>query len=81
MRIVLIVLFSIFPIIAIFADTAPPPTVAQMQRIVDALVVQRNTALNAQAVADSNVVELRDEIAKAQARVKELEDLQAKCKK
>lgn len=50
---------------------APDP--AFLQRAITAVQTQRNLALDAQAVAEAKVATLIEELAKAQARVKELE--------
>lgn len=64
-----------FGSVALAEQTVSP---AQMQRVVDALAVQRNVALNAQAISEANLAEVREELAKAQARIKELETPQVK---
>ncbi len=46
---------------------------AFLQRAVTALQTQRNLALDAQVVSDARAAGLADELAKAQARIKELE--------
>lgn len=45
-----------------------------MQRAIQALQAQRNQAQDAQAIETARATGLSDDLAKAQARVKELED-------
>lgn len=44
-----------------------------LQRALTAMQTQRDQAMNALVVVEANVAGLKDELAKAQARVKELE--------
>jgi len=54
-----------------FAQQQPDP--AFMQRALNALQAQRNQALDAAAIADAKAGGLADDLAKAQARIKEME--------
>lgn len=49
-----------------------------LQRAVAALQLQRNSALDAQVVAEAKVTGLTEELSKANAKIKELEDSKAK---
>lgn len=53
-----------------FAQTAPDA--AFLQRAVNVLQAQRNAALDAQAIAEANLAGVKEDLAKAQARIKEL---------
>jgi len=44
-----------------------------VQKMMDSLATQRNTALNAQAIAESNLAIANEDLKKAQDRIKELE--------
>lgn len=50
-----------------------PPDPAFLQRALASIEQQRNQALNAQVVAEARIAALSDELAKANARIKELE--------
>lgn len=54
-----------------FAQQAPDP--AFLQRALSALQAQRNAALDSQVVAEARAAGLTDDLAKATARIKELE--------
>lgn len=54
-----------------FAQQAPDP--AFLQRALAAVEQQRNQALNSQAVAEARAAGLTDDLAKANARIKEME--------
>lgn len=54
-----------------FAQQQPDPRF--MQRAIAALQSQRNQALDAAAGAEARAAELADDLARAQARIKELE--------
>lgn len=56
-----------------FAQLQQGPDPAFMQRALDSIAAQRNNALNAAAVAEARVAGLTEELAKATARIKELE--------
>lgn len=71
MRNVFVVLVLLFTLPA-FADNQHP-SAEQLQKIVDSLIVQRNTALNAQAVAEANLALANEALVKAEAKIKELE--------
>jgi hypothetical protein len=45
-----------------------------IQKLIPSLQTQRNTALDSLAVAEGRIVMLNDQLAKANARIKELED-------
>lgn len=49
------------------------PDPAFLQRALDSVAMQRNNALNAAAIAEAKAGTLEDQLAKAQARIKELE--------
>lgn len=68
-------LFSAMPA---FAQQAPDP--AFLQRALGAVEQQRNQALNSQAVAEARAAGLSDDLAKAQARIKEMETKSEKPK-
>jgi hypothetical protein len=51
-----------------------PPDAAFMQRAITSLQTQRNTALDNQAVAEAKATGLTEDLAKANAKIKELED-------
>lgn len=53
-----------------FAQSADP---AFLQRAITAVQTQRNLAMDAAAVAEAKVSTLTDDLAKAQAKIKELE--------
>jgi hypothetical protein len=54
------------------AQTAPPDP-ALLQHAANALQAQRNQAMDAAAIAEARAAGLADDLAKAQARIKELE--------
>lgn len=65
-----------------YAQTPPQqPDPAFMQRAIVALQTQRNNALDAQLVAEARLQGVTDELAKANAKLKELEDKKAPEKK
>lgn len=64
----LLVLCSLFLITPALAQTS-----IQMQKIVDVLTIQRNNALNSQAISEANLLIANEELAKAQEKIKELE--------
>lgn len=53
---------------------AQQPDLPFLQRAVGSLQAQRNAALDAQVVAEAKVAGLTEDLAKANARIKELED-------
>lgn len=59
---------------------AQTPDPAFMQRAITALQTQRNAALDNAAVAEAKANGLQEELSKAQAKIKELEDV-TKAKK
>lgn len=69
MRLILIV--ALFFATPVFAQQAPDP--AFLQRALSALQAQRNAALDAQAVVEARAAGLTDDLARAQARIKEIE--------
>lgn len=73
MRILLILalLLAAGPAIAQQADTA------FLQRAISVLQAQRNTALDQAALAEAKLAGLADDLAKANARIKSLEDAAA----
>lgn len=54
-----------------FAQQQPDPTF--MQRAITSLQAQRNAALDAQTIAEAKLAGVTEDLAKAQARIKELE--------
>lgn len=68
LRIPLLILLTTGPALAQQADPA------FLQRAITAIQAQRNLALDAQAVAEARVAMQTEELTKAQARIKELED-------
>lgn len=66
-------IFVLFLLLAspAFAQQAPDP--AFLQRALTALQTQRNVAMDSAAVAEAKLAAMADELAKAQARIKELE--------
>lgn len=69
------ILLSLFISAPAFAQQ---PDAVFLQRAITAVQTQRNLAMDAQAVAEAKVATLTDELAKAQARIKELEAANAK---
>lgn len=72
---ILLAVAIVFTPVGAFAQTPDP---AFLQRAVTALEGQRNNALNAQVIAESNLAAAKEDLAKAQAKIKELEDAKAK---
>lgn len=70
MKILLAAIFCLATTVS-FAQQAPDP--AFLQRVLPTLQAQRNAALDAQAVAEARAAGLADDLAKANARIKELE--------
>lgn len=68
------VAFSLLFAGAALAQQQPDP--ALLQRAANALQAQRNQAMDALAVAEARGAGLADDLAKAQARIKELEPKQ-----
>jgi peptidoglycan hydrolase CwlO-like protein len=67
--------FLIISVVAFSASTASAQQadVSFMQRAITALQTQRNTALDQQAASEAKVSGLTEDLAKSQAKVKELE--------
>ena len=73
-----VVLFTLLAIPA-YAQQPPQqtqqqPDVAFMQRAIVSLQTQRNNALDSAAASDAKAAGLTEELTKAQARIKELEE-------
>lgn len=68
-----IVWVAIFLTLVASAGTAQQADPAFLQRAITAVQAQRNLAMDAQAVAEARAASLTDDLAKAQARIKELE--------
>jgi hypothetical protein len=56
---------------------AQQPDPVYLQRLLAAVEVQRNNAWNSQAMAEAKVSELTEALAKANARIKEIEEAKA----
>lgn len=67
-RVALLLVLSTAPAFA----QAPDP--AFLQKAVNALQTQRNSAMDAQAVAEAKLQIVTDDLAKANAKIKELEE-------
>jgi hypothetical protein len=63
----------VFSLITVAAAAAQQPDAAFMQRALASLQAQRNGAMDAAAAAEAKAGLLTDELAKAQARLKQLE--------
>jgi len=67
-------------IVAAFILALASPSLAQqldpafLQRALDSIATQRNNALNSAAVAEVKAAMLEEQLAKAQARIKEMEE-------
>jgi hypothetical protein len=61
-------------ILATPAFAQQQPDASFLQRAINTLQTQRNTALDAQAVAEARASGFTEELAKANAKIKELED-------
>ena len=57
---------------AAFAQQSPAPDPAFLQKAVNALITQRNNALNAQADTEARLSQLADENAKLKAEIEAL---------
>jgi TolA-binding protein len=67
------IIIGLSMIVATSALAQQTPDPAFLQRAIGVLQTQRNTAMDAQVVTEAKVAELTEELAKAQARIKELE--------
>lgn len=63
----------VFVSTASFAQQAQQPDPAFLQRAINSLQTQRNGALDSAAIAEAKAAGLADDLAKANAKVKELE--------
>lgn len=70
MKKLLLVLVLVAPSVAVSAQQADP---VFLQRALTVMQSQRDQAMNALVMVEVNVVELKDELAKTKARMKELE--------
>lgn len=68
---IILVAFALFTIAPALAQT---PDSAFLQRALSSLQTQRNSALDAQAVAEAKLAGAVEELTKATAKIKELED-------
>lgn len=71
-RLIFVAMLSL-PLVSI-ASAQQLPDPALMARIIGSLQTQRNAAQDSAAVAEARAAGLADDLAKAQARVKELEN-------
>lgn len=70
----LVLLLSITISTPVFAQQPPlPPAPTFLERAIASVQTQRNVALDAQAVAEAKLAILTEELAKANAKIKELE--------
>lgn len=76
----ILVLTTIFASTSAFAQQQTPDPVF-MQRAITSLQAQRNSALDAQIVAEAKLAGVSEDLAKAQARIKELEGLKPEAPK
>lgn len=60
-------------VLPVNAQQSPPDT-ATLQRTISVLEQQRNSAMNAAAIAETHGLNFKSELDKAKARIKELED-------
>ena len=67
----IIVIAGLLASTSAFAQQQPDPAV--MQRALNVLQAQRNQAMDSAAIAEARAVGLADDLAKAQAKIKELE--------
>lgn len=77
MKRALLALTLLSPLPAV-AQVPTPPDPAFLQRALGSIQSQRNQALDAAAACEARVVGLTEDLAKAQARIKELEAKEAK---
>ncbi|MHB8268227.1 hypothetical protein [Bradyrhizobium sp.] len=73
MRRSIIVLLALFTATSVAAAQQQPPDPIVMQRALNSLQAQRNQAMDAAAAQEVRAAGLAEELAKAQARLKELE--------
>jgi hypothetical protein len=71
-----IILFSLFALPVYAQQQQADP--AFMQRAITSLQTQRNNAFDAAAVAEAKAAGLTEDLAKANAKIKELEDAKSK---
>ena len=71
MKRIFVLVIALTVITPVFAQTKID---SQTQKTIEAVINQRNAALNAQAVAEGNVAYLNEELEKSKAKVKEFEE-------
>lgn len=64
---------SVLVLFMLFSAPVFAQSTNQTQKVVDALIAQRNAAMNTLAGAEANLAILREELTAAQEKIKELE--------